>query len=110
MSSIPSYVPPPPPLPADSVARATSAARRDGIFAGTTAGLLGAILATRMGLNRNRTLLAAVATGVLAGYNFTQGFLASNLSQLRAEATAFNDFRARNGTRGDDDTGAPSGA
>lgn len=75
-------------LPADAVARATTHARRDGAFAGLTAGLLGAIIGTRIGLNRNKAIVAGLATGILAGYEFTQGFLASNMSILRAEVAA----------------------
>ncbi|TFY60990.1 hypothetical protein EVG20_g7222 [Dentipellis fragilis] len=110
-----------PNLPADAVARATTNARRDGAFAGLTAGLVGAIIASRMKLGQNKAIVAGIgelyfaardhkhrqcnsrsavrthhafcshpptATGILSGYNFTQGFLASNMSILRAEVAA----------------------
>ncbi|KAA1468361.1 hypothetical protein DENSPDRAFT_878047 [Dentipellis sp. KUC8613] len=75
-------------LPPDAVARATTNARRDGAFAGLTAGLVGAIIASRMKLGQNKAIVAGIATGILSGYHFTQGFLASNMSILRAEVAA----------------------
>ncbi|KAN0121445.1 hypothetical protein V8E52_003341 [Russula decolorans] len=56
-------------LPINAVARANGNARRDGAFAGLTAGLLG-------------------VSGILSGYQFTQGFAAANMSRLRAEVAA----------------------
>ncbi|KAI0697155.1 hypothetical protein BC835DRAFT_1270868, partial [Cytidiella melzeri] len=61
-------------------------AQKDGIFAGLSSGLVGAIIGSKLyRLNRNSTLICGIATGVLAGYQFTQVFLASNLARLRAE-------------------------
>ncbi|KAH9075683.1 hypothetical protein EDB83DRAFT_1805654 [Lactarius deliciosus] len=75
-------------LPIDAVARANGNARRDGTFAGLTAGLLGAIIGSRFGLSRNKTFIAGTITGILSGYQFTQGFAAANMSRLRAEVAA----------------------
>jgi len=75
-------------LPIDAVARANRNARRDGTFAGLTAGLLGAIIGSRLGLCRNKTFIAGTITGILSGYQFTQGFTAANMSRLRAEVAA----------------------
>ncbi|KAI9445575.1 hypothetical protein H4582DRAFT_937898 [Lactarius indigo] len=96
-------------LPIDAVARANGNARRDGTFAGLTAGLLGgplpfsshsfhtcrlnttprlAIIGSRLGLSRNKTFIAGTITGILSGYQFTQGFAAANMSRLRAEVAA----------------------
>ncbi|KAL4254900.1 hypothetical protein ABKN59_004323 [Abortiporus biennis] len=64
-------------------------ARRDGIFAGMSAGLVGAIIGSRFfKFNRNTTLVCGVVTGVLAGYQFTQGFLSTNLARLQHEQQA----------------------
>ncbi|KAF8446395.1 hypothetical protein L210DRAFT_801716, partial [Boletus edulis BED1] len=58
-------------------------ARRDGIFAGLTSGLMGALLGSRlMGFNRNKTIFCGVLTGILSGYFFTQAFESSNLSRI----------------------------
>ncbi|KAI0005348.1 hypothetical protein BJV74DRAFT_880623 [Russula compacta] len=76
------------PIPIDAVARANDNARRDGIFAGLTAGLLGAIIGGRLGLSRTNTWIAGSVTGILSGYQFTQGFTAANMSRLRAEVAA----------------------
>ncbi|OBZ78677.1 hypothetical protein A0H81_00253 [Grifola frondosa] len=76
----------PSPLPVDAVARCTREAQRDGIFAGVTSGLASVILGSKVfRLNRNATILCGVVTGVLAGYQFTQAFLSSNLARLKAE-------------------------
>lgn len=73
-------------LPADAVARCAKEARKDGIFAGLSAGLTGAILGSKVfRFNRNTTIICGIVTGVLSGYQFTQGFHASNLALLRAE-------------------------
>ncbi|KAI0802996.1 hypothetical protein BC629DRAFT_1591102 [Irpex lacteus] len=93
-------------LPLDAVARCTKDAKRDGLFAGVTSGLLRlllfmwemiirllidivsivAIIGSKFyRLNRNQLILCGVATGALAGYQFTQVFLATNLARLRAE-------------------------
>ncbi|KAH8988228.1 hypothetical protein EDB92DRAFT_1948160 [Lactarius akahatsu] len=63
-------------LPIDAVARANGNARRDGTFAGLTAGLLG-------------------VTGILSGYQFTQGFAAANMSRLRAEVAAAQEAKRK---------------
>ncbi|KAI0761632.1 hypothetical protein BD413DRAFT_237314 [Trametes elegans] len=73
-------------LPIDAVARATREAQRDGIFAGLSAGLVSAILGARLfRLNRNAIILCGVVTGVVSGYQFTQGFLAANMIRLEQE-------------------------
>ncbi|KAI9509874.1 hypothetical protein F5148DRAFT_1282527 [Russula earlei] len=76
------------PIPIDAVARANGNAWRDGAFAGLTAGLIGAIIGSRLGLSRTNTYIAGTITGILSGYQFTQGFAASNMSRLRAEVAA----------------------
>ncbi|KAH9836643.1 uncharacterized protein C8Q71DRAFT_51545 [Rhodofomes roseus] len=61
-------------------------ARKDGIFAGFSAGLVGAILGSKVfRLNRNTTIVCGVLTGALSGWQFTQGFRTSKLASLRAE-------------------------
>ncbi|VDB86538.1 unnamed protein product [Peniophora sp. CBMAI 1063] len=75
-------------LPEDQTNAAIRAAQKDGLFAGLTSALLGSMLATRLRLPRNHMILSAAATGVGAGYYFTQGFVAANLSKLRAEIAA----------------------
>ncbi|KAI0286645.1 hypothetical protein BGY98DRAFT_929790 [Russula aff. rugulosa BPL654] len=75
-------------LPINAVARANGKARRDGAFAGLTAGLLGAIIGSRLGLSRTNTFIAGTISGILSGYQFTQGFAAANMSRLRAEVAA----------------------
>ncbi|EJF55938.1 hypothetical protein BD309DRAFT_949068 [Dichomitus squalens] len=73
-------------LPIDAVAQATRQAQRDGIFAGLSSALVSAILGARLfRLNRNATILCGVVTGIVSGYQFTQGFLATNLARLDAE-------------------------
>ncbi|TBU26327.1 hypothetical protein BD311DRAFT_779682 [Dichomitus squalens] len=73
-------------LPIDAVAQATRQAQRDGIFAGLSSALVSAILGSRLfRLNRNATILCGVVTGIVSGYQFTQGFLATNLARLDAE-------------------------
>ncbi|KAI0344025.1 hypothetical protein BDW22DRAFT_1327199 [Trametopsis cervina] len=75
-----------PSLPIDSVARCTREAQKDGIFAGLSSGLVGAIIGSKFyRFNRNKAILCGIATGVLAGYQFTQVFLATNLARLRSE-------------------------
>ncbi|OCH94173.1 hypothetical protein OBBRIDRAFT_789521 [Obba rivulosa] len=61
-------------------------ARKEGIFAGLSAGLVSAILGSKLfRFNRNTTIICGVVTGVLSGYQFTQAFYASNIARLRAE-------------------------
>ncbi|EMD41467.1 hypothetical protein CERSUDRAFT_90034 [Gelatoporia subvermispora B] len=61
-------------------------ALKEGIYAGLSAGLVSAILGSKLfRFNRNTTILCGVVTGVLSGYQFTQGFYASNVARLRAE-------------------------
>ncbi|KAG2129718.1 uncharacterized protein EDB93DRAFT_1055975, partial [Suillus bovinus] len=61
-------------------------ARRDGIFAGLTSGLAGALVGSKfMGFGRNKTIISGALTGLLSGYFFTQAFLASNMAQLRSK-------------------------
>lgn len=61
-------------------------ARRDGIFAGLTSGLAGALVGSKfMGFGRNKTIISGALTGLLSGYFFTQAFLSSNLAQLRSK-------------------------
>ncbi|KZV77445.1 hypothetical protein PENSPDRAFT_1558 [Peniophora sp. CONT] len=75
-------------LPEDQANTAIRAAQKDGLFAGLTSALIGSMIATRLRLPRNQAILSAVATGVGAGYFFTQGFVVANLSKLRAEIAA----------------------
>ncbi|KAF8480819.1 hypothetical protein DFH94DRAFT_430094 [Russula ochroleuca] len=75
-------------LPIDAVARANGNARRDGTFAGLTAGLLGAIIGSRLGLSRINVFIAGTVSGIMSGYQFTQGFAAANMSRLRVEVAA----------------------
>ncbi|KAH9964594.1 hypothetical protein BC827DRAFT_944510 [Russula dissimulans] len=82
-------------LPIDAVARANGNARRDGAFAGLTAGLLGAIIGSRLGLSRTKTYVAGTISGILSGYQFTQGFAASNMSRLRAEVAAAQEAKRK---------------
>lgn len=73
-------------LPDGAVARCTKDARKDGVFAGLSAGLVGAILGSKVfRFNKNTTIVCGIMTGVLSGYQFTQAFLSSNLARLRAE-------------------------
>ncbi|EPS99650.1 hypothetical protein FOMPIDRAFT_1147292, partial [Fomitopsis schrenkii] len=73
-------------LPADAVERCTKEARKDGIFAGLSAGLVGAILGSKFfKFNRNTTIICGILTGALSGWQFTQAFTASNLARLRVE-------------------------
>ncbi|KAI6000918.1 hypothetical protein EDC04DRAFT_2791052 [Pisolithus marmoratus] len=63
---------------------ANKEARRDGMFAGLTAGLSGALLGSKLlRFNRNQTIICGVLTGVLSGYFFTQAFLSSRLAVLK---------------------------
>ncbi|KAI9059546.1 hypothetical protein FKP32DRAFT_1579474 [Trametes sanguinea] len=73
-------------LPLEAVVRATREAKRDGIFAGLSSGLVSAILGSKLfRLNRNATILCGVLTGVVSGYQFTQGFIAANMARLQQE-------------------------
>ncbi|KAI0638917.1 hypothetical protein C8Q77DRAFT_1213647 [Trametes polyzona] len=70
-------------------------ARRDGIFAGLSSGLVSAILGSRLfRLNRNATILCAAVTGVVSGYQFTQGFLAANIARLEQEKARLDKLAA----------------
>ncbi|KAI0078528.1 hypothetical protein K474DRAFT_1660339 [Panus rudis PR-1116 ss-1] len=78
-------------LPLDVVARATREAQKDGVFAGLSAGLVGAIVGSRFfRFNRNTTIVCGIVTGVLSGYQFTRGFLSSKLARLEAERAAMS--------------------
>ncbi|GJE98004.1 hypothetical protein PsYK624_142260 [Phanerochaete sordida] len=73
-------------LPVEAVAAATREAKHDGIFAGLSSGLLGALIGQRFyKFDRNKTILCGVVTGILVGYQFTQIFTSSNLARLRVE-------------------------
>ncbi|KAH9947353.1 hypothetical protein B0H21DRAFT_807509 [Amylocystis lapponica] len=73
-------------LPIEAVAECHKQAKRDGLFAGVSSALASVILGSKLfRLNRNATLVCGAVTGVLAGYQFTQAFLSSNLARLRAE-------------------------
>ncbi|KAF9231601.1 hypothetical protein BU15DRAFT_17726, partial [Melanogaster broomeanus] len=64
-------------------------ARRDGIFAGLTSDLTGALLGSRlMGFSRNKSIFCGVLTGLLSGYFFTQAFEASNISRIKSQHTS----------------------
>ncbi|KIJ21376.1 hypothetical protein PAXINDRAFT_94969 [Paxillus involutus ATCC 200175] len=61
-------------------------AQRDGMFAGLTSALTGALLGSKlMGFNRNKAIFCGVLTGVLSGYFFTQAFIASNISRVKIQ-------------------------
>lgn len=78
-------------IPIDVVARCTREAQKDGVFAGLSAGLAGAIIGSRLfRFNRNTTMVCGVVTGVLAGYQFTQGFLSAKLARWEAEQAMLN--------------------
>lgn len=63
-------------------------ALRDGLFAGFTSGLTGALLGSRfMGFTRNKTIFCGVVTGILSGYLFHQAFLSSNMARLKARGS-----------------------
>ncbi|CCL98933.1 uncharacterized protein FIBRA_00940 [Fibroporia radiculosa] len=73
-------------LPTDAVVRCSKEARKDGLFAGLSAGLAGAILGSKVfRFNRNTAIICGLLTGALSGYQFTQAFLSSNLARMRAE-------------------------
>jgi hypothetical protein len=70
-------------------AAAWKEARRDGIFAGLTSGLAGALVGSKfMGFGRNKTIISGALTGLLSGYFFTQAFLSSNMAQLRSKSVS----------------------
>ncbi|KAI0757465.1 hypothetical protein C8Q80DRAFT_1216093 [Daedaleopsis nitida] len=82
-------------LPVDAVAQATRQAQRDGIFAGLSSALVSAIVGSKFfRLNRNATILCGVATGIVSGYQFTQGFLATNIARLHAEKARLDKLAA----------------
>ncbi|KAI0666198.1 hypothetical protein C8Q78DRAFT_1083142 [Trametes maxima] len=86
-------------LPIDAVARATREAQRDGVFAGLSSGLVSAILGSKLfRLNRNATVLCGVVTGVISGYQFTQGFLAANIARLEKEKARLDALAAERDT------------
>ncbi|RPD58498.1 hypothetical protein L226DRAFT_527798 [Lentinus tigrinus ALCF2SS1-7] len=86
-------------LPIDAVAEATRQAQRDGVFAGLSSGLVSAILGSRFfRLNRNATILCGVVTGIVSGYQFTQGFLATNIARLEAEKARLDKLAAEQDT------------
>jgi len=71
----------------DALARAKKEARKDGAFAGLSAALAGGIIGSKLfRFSRYTTLFCGALTGVLAGHQFTQGFMSSNLAKLEAEA------------------------
>ncbi|KAM5534382.1 hypothetical protein V8D89_011975 [Ganoderma adspersum] len=83
-------------LSVEAVAQATRQARRDGTFAGLSSGLVSAILGSKVfRLNRNATILCGVATGIISGYQFTQGFLATNIARLDAEKARLDNLAAQ---------------
>ncbi|KAH8101408.1 hypothetical protein BXZ70DRAFT_932959 [Cristinia sonorae] len=52
---------------------------------------LAAIIGSRLfRFNRNTTIVCGALTGILAGYQFTQGFLSSNLAHWEAEQAILN--------------------
>jgi len=74
------------PIRVEAWAEAKKEAQRDGLFAGLTSGFTSALIGSRlMGFNRNTTIICGVVTGALSGYFFTQAFLSSNISRLRAQ-------------------------
>ncbi|KZT09060.1 uncharacterized protein LAESUDRAFT_675645 [Laetiporus sulphureus 93-53] len=105
-------------LPADTVDICKKDARRDGVFAGFTAALIsgeylsvdGTYATTSNGhgglsfharyapavvigtklfrFNRNTTIACGALTGVLSGWQFTQGFTLSNIALARAKQQA----------------------
>ncbi|CAL1696817.1 unnamed protein product [Somion occarium] len=83
-------------LPIDVVARCTREAQKDGLFAGLSAGLVGAIVGSKLfRFNRNTTIVCGAVTGVLAGYQFSRAFLSSKLAVLEAEVKATHDVPAQ---------------
>ncbi|CEL58342.1 hypothetical protein RSOLAG1IB_03088 [Rhizoctonia solani AG-1 IB] len=61
-------------------------AQKDGTFAGVTAGLLGALIGSRVfGFNRNMSVFAGLLTGVGSGYYFSRAFLSSRLAHLERQ-------------------------
>ncbi|KAI0327294.1 hypothetical protein GY45DRAFT_1327773 [Cubamyces sp. BRFM 1775] len=85
-------------LPVDAVARASRDARRDGVFAGLSSGLVSAIIGSKLfRLNRNATILCGLVTGIVSGYQFTQGFLAANLARLEQEKAKLDKMAAEQG-------------
>ncbi|KAH9891163.1 hypothetical protein C8Q70DRAFT_908281, partial [Cubamyces menziesii] len=73
-------------------------ARRDGVFAGLSSGLVSAIIGSKLfRLNRNATILCGLVTGIVSGYQFTQGFLAANLARLEQEKAKLDKMAAEQG-------------
>ncbi|KAI0825284.1 hypothetical protein BC628DRAFT_1320631, partial [Trametes gibbosa] len=70
-------------------------ARRDGVFAGLSSALVSAIIGSKLfRLNRNATILCGVVTGVVSGYQFTQGFLAANVARVEQEQARLDKLAA----------------
>ncbi|KAG1741873.1 uncharacterized protein EDB91DRAFT_318670 [Suillus paluster] len=64
-------------------------ARRDGVFAGLTSALAGALVGSKlMGFGRNKTIISGTLTGLLSGYFFTQAFLSSNMVRMRSKSVS----------------------
>ncbi|KZS90074.1 hypothetical protein SISNIDRAFT_488608 [Sistotremastrum niveocremeum HHB9708] len=77
---------PHPRLPVDQLGRANRLAQKDAIFAGLTAGLVGAIIGGQFfKFGRNKTILTGIATGVISSYFFAQGFLSTRLAALEQQ-------------------------
>jgi len=73
-------------LPPDAEARVILEARKEGIFAGLTSGLVSAIIGSRLfGFKKNVSFFCGALSGVLAGYFFTKAFKDTALAQLRVE-------------------------
>ncbi|KAI0762519.1 hypothetical protein C8Q74DRAFT_1206354 [Fomes fomentarius] len=82
-------------LPIQAVAEATRQAQRDGMFAGLSSGLVSAILGSKLfRLDRKATILCGLVTGIVSGYQFTQGFLATNMARLEAEQAKLDKLAA----------------
>ncbi|KAH9850618.1 hypothetical protein C2E23DRAFT_734717, partial [Lenzites betulinus] len=70
-------------------------ARRDGVFAGLSSALASAIIGSKLfRLNRNATIMCGVVTGVVSGYQFTQGFLAANVARVEQEQARLDKLAA----------------
>ncbi|KAG8721693.1 hypothetical protein FRC08_011102 [Ceratobasidium sp. 394] len=77
--------------------RCNREAQKDGIFAGVTAGLLGALLGSRgLGFNRNKSLFTGLATGVVSGYFFSRAFLSTRLAHLERQRLVADPRVSRN--------------
>ncbi|KIJ33540.1 hypothetical protein M422DRAFT_35455 [Sphaerobolus stellatus SS14] len=66
-------------------------ARRDGLLAGVTGGLVSAIYGQRaLKLTPRKAMIGGAVAGALSGYFFSQAFLSSYLAQLRQEIVKKN--------------------